>query len=68
MSRWDGEERRTGNRRQVDIQAALEHYRGELDRMRGQFLREALEKAGPGGKVVVTQLLDEILFTVESAE
>lgn len=49
MSRWDGVERRHGgNRRQDDVQRALEHYQGALDRLQGQFLREALHKAGPG--------------------
>lgn len=67
MSRWDGVERRHGgNRRQDDVQRALEHYQGELDRLQGPFLREALHKAGPGGRVVVAQLHDETTFTVES--
>ncbi|ANT45297.1 hypothetical protein Xoosp2_75 [Xanthomonas phage Xoo-sp2] len=67
MSRWDGVDRRFNHaRRAEDQQRALEHYQGELDRLQGQFLREALQKAGPGGRVVVTQLHDEILFTVEN--
>ncbi|UYA98728.1 hypothetical protein P9A44_gp58 [Xanthomonas phage vB_Xar_IVIA-DoCa5] len=48
-----------------DMQKAVEHYRGELDRMQGQLLREALDKVGPGGRIVVTRLHDEILFTME---
>jgi hypothetical protein len=67
VSRWDGVDRRfTHTRRAEDQQRALEHYRGELDRLQGQSLREALAKAGPGGRVIVTQLHDETTFTVES--
>lgn len=67
MSQWDGVDRRFNHaRRAEDQQRALEHYRGELDRLQGQFLREALQKAGPSGRVVVTQLHDETTFTVET--
>lgn len=67
MSRWDGVDRRfTHTRRAEDQQRALEHYQGELDRLQGQTLRQALQQAGLGGRVVVTQLHDETTFTVES--
>lgn len=46
----------------------LDYCRAVLDQMAGEQLREALDSVGEGGRVVVTRLHDEWIFTVEEAK
>jgi hypothetical protein len=61
------EERRQGGRRAID-RDPLEHYQGEVDKLVGRRLREALDLAGDGGCVTAVRVHDEVAFSVEEGK
>jgi hypothetical protein len=66
MSRWRVEERRESL--ETDRQKQYEHYLAMADQVTGQMLRQALDQAGLGGRVVVTRLHDEVSLIVEKTK